>query len=110
MSWPYPTTEDLLSAIDKVEVATVYECEIDQTLMVDYIHLNRLSTVSRLQNVTQQKIKNDDENNDQCQDLSEEMKEMREFKDKTTEQLNNIEQSLQDLISRGKIRMSNFLK
>ena len=81
MSWPNPKTEDLLSAIDKVEMATAYECEIDQTLMVDYIHLNRLSTVSRLQNVTQQKIKNDDENNDQCQVLSEEMKEMREFKD-----------------------------
>ena len=81
MSWPNPTTEDLLSAIDKVEMATAYECEIDQTLMVDYIHLNRLSTVSRLQNVTQQKIKNDDENNDQCQVLSEEIKEMREFKD-----------------------------
>ena len=60
--------------------------------------------------VTQQKIKNYKENNDQCQVLSEEMKEMREFKDKTTEQLNNMEQSLQDLISRGKIRMSNFIK
>ena len=66
MSWPNPTTDDLLSAIDKVEVATAYECEIDQTLMVDYIHLNRLSTISRLENVTRNKIQNDDENNDQC--------------------------------------------
>ena len=52
MSWPEPDTEDLLTAIDKIEVAAAYECEIDQSSLVDYINLNRLSTISRLENVT----------------------------------------------------------
>ena len=88
--------------------------------------------------VTQQKIKNDKENKDHCEGLSEQMKEMREFKDriekdfteaketirkqedqiskleeknsKHDKKLNNMEQSLQDLISRGKNQNEQFHK
>ena len=77
ISWPNPKTEDLLSAIDKVEVSLTYGCEIGQTLMVDYINLNRLSTVSRLENVTKDKIKNGSEKDVQCQVLSDEMNEIK---------------------------------
>ena len=100
--------------------------------------------------VTQQKIKNDKENKDHCEGLSEQMKEMREFKDrikkdfteakatiskqedqtskqgdqirkqedqiskleeknsKHEKQPNTMEQSLQDLISRGKNQNEPF--
>ena len=88
--------------------------------------------------VTQQKIKNENEINYQCQVLSEEMKEMREFKDrikkdfteakatirkqedqickleekniKHEKQLNKMEQLLQDLVSRGKDQNDQFHK
>jgi hypothetical protein len=66
MSWPGPTGGDLLSAIDKVEISVAYGCDIGQSLMVDYVNLNRLSVEAKLENISKEKIKNDDKNSDQC--------------------------------------------
>ena len=47
LSWPNPKPDDLLSPIDKVEISKAYKCEVNSMLMVDYIHMNRLSLEHR---------------------------------------------------------------
>ena len=97
MSWPEPDTEDLLTAIDKVEVAAAYECEIDQSSLVDYINLNRLSTVSRLNIITDEKVNDDGGNNDQCQVLSDEVDEIRENSLSLANDLNEAKETIRNL-------------
>jgi hypothetical protein len=97
MSWPEPDKEDLLTAIDKVEVAAAYDCEINQSSLVDYINLNRLSTISRLENVTRVKVNNDGGNNDQCQVLSVEVHEIRENNTRLGNDLNEAKATVENL-------------
>ena len=103
MSWPGTTDDDLLSAIDKVEISVAYGCDIGQSLMVDYVNLNRLSVEARLENITKEKTKNDGKNSDQCKcqdqlDRQEErMSKHEEQNSKQEEKISKLEEQLRNL-------------
>ena len=76
---------------------------IGQSLMVDYVNLNRLSVEARLENITKEKTKNDGKKSDQCKcqdqlDRQEErMSKHEEQNSKQEEKISKLEEQLRNL-------------
>ena len=60
-----------------MEIALAYECQIYQELMVDYVHINRIATVNRLENITKEIINEIEDKVDSCKVSSGEIEEVR---------------------------------
>ena len=89
-SWPVPPYGDRLTTIDKVEISLAYKCDIGQELMIDYVHINRISTLNRLENITEELQNDITEKIESYQVLSGEMEEVKIEKGK----IENLEKDL----------------